>query len=455
MPRNIIAGLVVGGGLFGALMTPWLGLVIGFLLTAVFGILSYKKPLWAALALVVYLPVQLAFNLGPDLDVVSGRLLALVLGVGWMIKKLKEGRLGQIEVSVPGLAYGLLLVWALGSLSYAPNPGVGFRKWAFLASYMLLPVIATNVFKGTRVLKLAKALSFSGTLAALVASGPYLLAAVRGTAESLSWWLGNVTPFFSGRAATVTLVEYPSFFAAVGYTDWLRAFGTFPDPHMLAFFLELTLPFTLAQSVKCFKLSAKWSLLWAGAAGLQLVALLLTFSRGAYLGLIAGGLAVLGVFIYKKRQRYDFRHVKIIAATLGFLALILMLINSPFLSRLQNLSDPAATNRFDLWQSAFEIITQNPITGVGLGGFAFEVDPTAAYRTPIYAHNLFLDIGAELGLVGLTLFLILLLAPIIKTLKTPRPNLALIMALVAIATHGLFDTPVFSVHFLPVLLLLI
>jgi putative inorganic carbon (HCO3(-)) transporter len=61
------------------------------------------------------------------------------------------------------------------------------------------------------------------------------------------------------------------------------------------------------------------------------------------------------------------------------------------------------------WQAAARMLAENPLLGVGPGGFRSEYAAASqvaevAEQTPV-AHSMYLEVGAELGLPGLVLFL--------------------------------------------------
>lgn len=69
--------------------------------------------------------------------------------------------------------------------------------------------------------------------------------------------------------------------------------------------------------------------------------------------------------------------------------------------------------RYSLWQAGWRMWLDNPITGVGIGLFtenlpfyAYELPP---YRWNLVAHNTFVTILAETGVVGLVLFVLMIL----------------------------------------------
>ena len=90
---------------------------------------------------------------------------------------------------------------------------------------------------------------------------------------------------------------------------------------------------------------------------------------------------------------------------------------------------------------------------MGIGNLSEEIRPLSNQRTPIYAHNLFLDFSSELGFLGgLALFLIIV-APIINFFKKPsEKNFLIATIFLIILTHSMFETPFYSTQLLPLIL---
>jgi O-antigen ligase len=115
-----------------------------------------------------------------------------------------------------------------------------------------------------------------------------------------------------------------------------------------------------------------------------------------------------------------------------------------------------------MWSAATHLIQEHPLLGVGLGNYSTAIKPTASYRDPIYAHNLFLDIAAETGILNALVFLILLFVSwwhLTRQTQTPRPTKNLLwwasLSLIIFGTHALVETPLYSVHILPLLIALL
>jgi O-antigen ligase len=73
------------------------------------------------------------------------------------------------------------------------------------------------------------------------------------------------------------------------------------------------------------------------------------------------------------------------------------------------------TTRGDIWQAALKSITVSPLMGHGPGNGSFEIIRHSLLHSADYnmsAHNMFLAVGADLGLIGLALFCLLLASAI-------------------------------------------
>ena len=61
--------------------------------------------------------------------------------------------------------------------------------------------------------------------------------------------------------------------------------------------------------------------------------------------------------------------------------------------------------RLDLFKSSFKAFYENPIIGLGIGGFSTYY---SGVDCRLYPHNMILEIGSELGILGLTSYFFLL-----------------------------------------------
>ncbi|MFH0754693.1 MAG: O-antigen ligase family protein [Candidatus Omnitrophota bacterium] len=143
--------------------------------------------------------------------------------------------------------------------------------------------------------------------------------------------------------------------------------------------------------------------------GLSLVALGLTYSRGAWLGAFVAAL----VFVLMRR--------KYVWACMGFV-LVFALFFSPRMTATRNVSFVSDTakestgllvdgfsgsDRLLMWGDASRIIKDHPVLGTGLNTYTRVIYRYSQYRK-LYPHNGYLQITAELGFIGLGVFLWLL-----------------------------------------------
>ena len=122
------------------------------------------------------------------------------------------------------------------------------------------------------------------------------------------------------------------------------------------------------------------------------------------------------------------------------------------------------TRRFELWQTAIHIGAQNPLFGVGSGGFSTaQLGMVSAPPTPVerHAHNLFLNFFAENGLIGLGALLLWLAVLITATWRAWKASnncdrawlSGLVGGIIAFGIVGLLDDPMAQMAPLSLLLL--
>ncbi len=151
-----------------------------------------------------------------------------------------------------------------------------------------------------------------------------------------------------------------------------------------------------------------------------MLGILLTVSRS---GLVALGVAAIAAIIFSGRWRAK---VALVSAGVAVFAVIYFVSFAPPEARTRVSSIQGGTGRSDIWKVAWRMSEQNPAKGVGAGNFRtssihYVIAPGILRRsdflvnTQKVAHNVFLETLAELGIVGLTLLLILIVM-LIRTL---------------------------------------
>jgi O-antigen ligase len=183
----------------------------------------------------------------------------------------------------------------------------------------------------------------------------------------------------------------------------VRAYSVVQNPNVLGALLVMgaLISVSLALS-RALRGAGRVSV--ATAAAVQLAALGVTFSRGAWLGLVIGLLAMV-VLAYRRYLGVVLAAgvVAWFAAPRVFIQRLLFTFTNTYMER-----SSAGMGRIFRWDTALSRVAEHPLFGVGLGTFG----GTAAYMFGYWAlwvDNIYLQMAAEGGLVLLSAFVWLLL----------------------------------------------
>lgn len=193
-----------------------------------------------------------------------------------------------------------------------------------------------------------------------------------------------------------------------------RAFSTLGQPNFLGSFLLLTLILPLYLIKKNNKVYSK--ILLGLSFGIQFLALIFSGSRGAWMGFLVGFLFYLGYLFLKRNKRI------LIFGGLVFIIFILALFlgTNTFSQRFKSsfdFSSGGASARISLWLASFDGIKKNP-WGYGIENQKdvlvsyYEADWGTFNKVNVMfdrAHNIFLDILLEVGIIGLIICLVFVL----------------------------------------------
>ncbi len=393
------------------------------------------------LILVLYLPFQLALNPMAGVDLASVRVLILVLFGVWLAQGLKKKNLpfngnGQTYLVLAFLSLNFL------SISVATNTDWSIRKLLFLFSIFPIYFVASQLISSQeRLWGVVRGMVWSGTGVALIGIVQFGAQFIFGVKVVYAFWAKTVIIPFLGSSFGEAVLKNPSWLVNISGQTYLRATSLFPDPHMFSFYLGLVLP--LAGGLIFYNKQHKT--LYTGAASLIFLADMLTFSRGGYVGLFAGMVFVMLFFWHKIAKKYKIA----MGFVLGLGCLVLLLpspISQRFLSS-WDLKEGSNQGRLVMWQKAAEVITENPLLGVGIGNYPLAVSSLATYRDPIYAHNTYLDIAVETGLPNMLVWIGLLVVSMVsfwKKAKRERLFFFALVGLVIFASHSLVETAIYS-----------
>lgn len=396
--------------------------------------------------LVAYLPFQIALNLAAGIDLMSGRVLILALLAAWCLTELWREKEAKPFLAGRRVLWTLALFFFVSAASIfgAVNQFWGWRKLLVFASiFPLFWLVSVLIRKKKELADFLLVVSGSAVAAALIALIQFLSQFIFGREAVMAFWAERVTPVFSGASFGALVVANPSWLVDLGGRTVIRAIGLFPDPHMLAFYLGLILPFSLAWAI----FGERRRGFFLAASGLFLTVLLLTFSRGGYLGLIFSGL----VFFWLAWPRLTVSGKKFFMAGFALAAAVFLLIGWPVAARLLSsfdLAEGSNSGRLAIWQVSGEIAKNHLVTGVGLGNYSLSVSFNQGYRNAVTSHNLYLDILAETGFFGLLAWLLVLATAACQAYKKrkafPVAALGALAALAYFFGHSFFETAIFN-----------
>lgn len=179
--------------------------------------------------------------------------------------------------------------------------------------------------------------------------------------------------------------------------------GIFENSNDLAINIAVNVPFCFAFFLRARAGIRKAA--WLMAVGAMLVAVLLTYSRSGFLALVLAGMVCLWEFGVKGRRF----HLIVLAVMLSLLMVgfapknYSIRLESIFLGHIPGAIDRGSADaRKELLETSLHLMVQHPLFGVGPGNFPTF---TGVWRV---AHNTYAQMGAEVGLPALVLFLLLL-----------------------------------------------
>jgi O-antigen ligase len=179
-------------------------------------------------------------------------------------------------------------------------------------------------------------------------------------------------------------------------SEWeARVTGTFESPPLLGAVLAMLIFLALHEAVHGNRL---WRTLGAASSLLMLAAVFLTYTRGAWLSVLAGG-AVLVAFSMRRRPAFA---LFLLVASLGCVVVVLQAVAAMNDPRLQ--SDSHAIGRLDTTLLSLQQFSQQPVFGFGPRPGAFFA-ATTGYGDWV-SHNTFLTLLVGAGAVGFILYIV-------------------------------------------------
>lgn len=208
---------------------------------------------------------------------------------------------------------------------------------------------------------------------------------------------------FAGITVTSVYAVYQ------GLSGMSRANGFYGHPMTLGGWLCIFLPLLLIEFFEK-KLLKQYHWLAGLAFCICSAGLVFNATRGAWLAVTIVCTVLLLYYMFKSKRN--------LAVSIIFIALIsTVLVNNPkFMHRLDTIDDfdkyQSNTERILIWQSAWNMFKDHPILGVGLGQYTVNYQqkyilPQAKEPNLGHAHNNFMQMLAENGIVGFAGFIVM------------------------------------------------
>lgn len=379
------AAAIAVGALSGA--DPRIGLLAALAVTFVGVVLTNLQLGFAAMVMFAYLEVLTVLG-GVSIAKVAGALIV----VAWIAVSSIRGRAARnFFTERPGLMYLLVafLGWNAMSLAWSQSPPLALESVVrYTLNAFLIPIAFT---------------------------------AIRNRRDAVLI-LGAIV--VGSCVAAVSAILAPPLAEPSGSTG--RVTGTVGDPNELAAGLIVGLALAVAFAVNRH-IAAPLRRLAVVAAALCLTGILFSLSRGGLIG-VAGALVIAVLAGGRWRGRVLTLCVTVAVLAVGYFVFFASL---PAKERVENIGGGGGTGRLDLWTVGLRMIEAHPLNGVGSGQFA---DSSVHYllrpgliesgqfilSTPKVAHNTYLNVTAEVGIVGGVLFVAILLFCVGCTLLAVR-----------------------------------
>jgi O-antigen ligase len=379
-----------------------------------------------AIANVTALPAFLAFTMfvesvAPAGALRVGRLAAVLALTVVLMRLLTHGRAG-LRANALVFALGAYGVWTAASLAWADDSGL---------------VIETTL---RYVVVLAYMLAF-----ALLIRTKQQLTIVFATLAIGALVFGTMS--FAGYAS-----------AADDYNQLVRAKGLQGDYNFFALYEVVALPPALVLAAHARTNTRV--LFYYGVVAAIVLSVVASLSRSGLLALasVVGATLVLPSALFFRRASQKAAYG---LALLAAAAVVALAGAAPFLERAatifheRGISGQRGSGRVDVWRAAWRAFAENPVVGIGAGNFrgrTFDrllqtpgVTSTQGYRSKgKYVHSMYLGNLTELGLVGFSLFMLMLgltFTSLVASVRRARnrgdPELARLAAAVVVGMIGI------------------
>ena len=325
----------------------------------------------------------------------------------------------RIGVGLVGLGVALCVV----SILRLVNPPQSSRPWLTIFS-----LLGAGYLVGRALMGGPEGLAVHDIALVLSAIGIYLSVTSTGRGVRGFWivLLAILVALNVGLAISQSVLETPFYFWQPGGSDESHAIGLFAHYNAFASFLNGTVFFFLSYTFFGRNVAARWAcaLLSLGL----IVTLVMSQSRGGWLSFVVGGslwMVLLILFLKQRRSKLlGIISIAVVLLGVGGIVSSVWVVQRITEKRVEKYEENTGRKveakvsdggRVAFQQMGFEIFLDSPVVGGGARAFSYRAlekwDPDTLelwMGDPEFAHNEFIQLLSDYGLVGFVLVLALL-----------------------------------------------
>lgn len=419
----------------------WCGIVV---LAASVPLLFSDKPLCVLCSKspIVFSVLTKIFGVPPETmkageDYRVGQSIAVIFGIVFGLLSYLIAPLNMILVSFAMITVALILAFPEGgviiSIAIAPFLGLSFAPSRILAAIVLLTAIAygIKVIRGKRVINIGiSELSFMAFMAAIFLAGfapgdsntfehailcCSLMLIFPLTVNLMKYrrWIKTCALAFIIPAVLISFIGIVQYSLGLAPDGWLdkslfggitsRAVSLFNNPNILGVYITMLFPLMLTRILPHHQ--PKVRILGIMFSAFLAVCTVFTFSRSAWIALVAGGM-IFAVMVSPKGILWM---IPVSASAVG----ASLLFPDTVGARIKNfvtMSDSANNYRMSVWNSSWELLSDVFVGGIGMGEEAFKTAfieyADAGTQYAMHSHSLYMQIAIQTGIIGLILFFV-------------------------------------------------
>ena len=363
--------------------------------------------------LTALIPVQLYFNIYGNLYSSAAQLLSVILIAIFLYDMSKNNRLSFIfETAIDRLVIVFIGILFIGAVLVSGEKALSIKFFikatVFISLYFVVSKSISKISDLENIIKTAVVTAFALSFLGIVICFADFSAIFKFVTQNpLSSNINNP------KTIKEKVVSHGFNFLYWNWSDpatgYVRAFSTFYDAIDLSAYLGLMLPFAAWYIVE----QTGKPVLKALMIITSLICIVFTMTRSAYVALAVTTVTLI-IGLYKVFNR------KMFILLISALLILLGIVSPVFIKNIEKrFSDDSKTEftRPRLWQDGLRVFMINPIMGIGTANYKQGLVQCGIKEYFLPAHNQYIQIAAENGLIGLICYIAILFSGVACSYK--------------------------------------